>query len=183
MLRRWVDEHRGRFISSMRESLAHLERTGVTSPAPASKPIEVPAPRRPSVTGSALVAPAGLGADASTTFGGPPPVVEIEAHPTGPETVIWPESGRSNGVEAGTAEARFAPKRPGPTDPGRPGAPPAAGPATVLSDVSPDQHRPTGPNPEFVDDGVPDDQALDSFFEDDRYGEERRFGGRLRRRR
>jgi len=181
MLRRWVEEHRGRFISSMRESLGHLERTGVTSPAPTSRPIDLPAPRRPSVTGTAVVPPPGLGADASPSFGGPPPSVEVEAHPTGPETVIWPEAGRPNGAEAGTVEARFAVPPPGAGEVSR--AEPATAGPPPSTDAPAEEHRTTGPNPEFVDDAGPDDQALDSFFEDDRYNEERRFGGRLRRRR
>jgi cell division initiation protein len=179
MLRRWVDEHRGRFVSSMRESLAHLERTGVTSPPPSSRPIEVPAARRSPPTVPVVIPPPVRSAESPSAAPAPTPspAVEVEAHPTGPETVVWVDpASRPNGAQAGTVEARFAVSRPG-----IPGAPQAdsARPSAGAGD---DEVRITGPNAQIDDEG-PDDQALNDFFDEERFADDRRFGGRLRRKR
>jgi DivIVA domain-containing protein len=88
----------------------------------------------------------------------PPPAPETES--SGPETAAWTPDDEERAEPAGSS---------------LPGPPPA--PAGGSG-------RPEGAPPFSEVTNGPDDQALDDFFDDnDEQGDDRRFGGRLRRRR
>ncbi|MDQ6839242.1 MAG: DivIVA domain-containing protein [Actinomycetota bacterium] len=60
-LNRWVEDHRGELSANLSEALSLVERVGVRSPAPTSRPIDVPPPPRPA------------GPSGASTPGGPGP--------------------------------------------------------------------------------------------------------------
>lgn len=203
-LNRWVEEHRAQISSSLSEALSLVERVGVRSPAPVSRPIDVPpGPRgeRPGLSG---------GPGPSGPLSGEPPPGRA-ATPSGP--ALPPASASSASPPSLASPPRPSPPVGGPgpapgAEPSGSGAPPPsfampsrpddreeAGPPTVAWSPSPAERRalddeegdPTpGHGTPPVTDHVeldPEEQALDDFFEDDDYAGERRFGGRLRRRR
>ncbi|MGI8752600.1 MAG: DivIVA domain-containing protein [Acidimicrobiales bacterium] len=240
-LNRWVEDHRTELSATLSEALSLVERVGVRSPAPTSRPIDVPPPPRPAgptgaplpggpppVSGGPGPMPAGPGA------GGPGPMPGGPgAPPQGPGPGLAPQpQSRPPGSMAGATSLPSRPlpstSRPAPPPPPPPPPPPVASsgdpsgprPGTPTFKVSPREDpdvdgpptvawHPAGENaphdlgtdeidptpgqgtPIVVEDhdrGDPDpeEQALDDFFEDDDasgYLSERRFGGRLRRRR
>ena len=156
-LNRWLEEHKAHLLESLSEATAAVERAGVLWAAPSTRPIDV---------------------------AGFPPLSRLNPSPAppspdpaglGPDTALWtpPDDDRLESFGQSPAPA------PAPVQ--APGFGPATGPATrhprrhrlpIRLPRSP--RRATGPN----------DQALDDFFEDsDELGDDRRFGGRLRRRR
>lgn len=186
-LERWAGEQRGRLVTMLQEAAASLDRAGLTSPPPASTPLDVPrvpmAPR-PSSGGGNANGEAGSGGNGAQTVAPPP------------------GSPAPSGAPGGTAPASHAPapsSEPGPDE-----EPEAESPADPRGGELPPAHSPSGPPsaprygasdrpPIDVDDdsdapgdgyeGGPDDEALNSFFQGDEYGDDHRFGGRLRRRR
>jgi DivIVA domain-containing protein len=207
-LNRWLDEHKAHLLQSLSDAMSAVERCGVlwpspstrsydlghsplprlstssvapsnlapspvpASPAPASPAPTSPAPANPAMTNPAMTnpamtnpamtsptAPAGPGAAAAGPRPGPAP--EAESDLTGPDTAVW-----------SPAEEDRLPVAPSPPPP----APSAGSPAPA----APPEPAATAADPA----APPDDQALDDFFDDsDELGEDRRFGGRLRRRR
>lgn len=154
-IRRWVEEHRNTLTSSLKDALAMLEGAGLNSPPPTSRPVEVPPP--PAANGTAQALPA--------------PVEDAEGHTAGPPTATW-----SPGDDTGEArvESFLPPQR-------RQGSDAARDAAREEGRGDPGGQSPMYPPVEAG--GGPDEQALDDFFDDDQFADERRFGGRLRRRR
>jgi DivIVA domain-containing protein len=239
-LNRWVEDHRAELTGTLSEALSLVERVGVRSPAPTTRPIDVPPPPRPTGPMGAPQpggVPSGGGGPGAGGLppGGPGPV-PAGPLPRGPGPASQgpgpgpPSPGGPPGpMTAATSlpprpapsTVRPAPPPPAPPPPpgppaadlsgGRPAtptfkmppreAPDVEGPPTVAwqppggvgaHSRSADEIDPTpGQGTPVVDDrgrGEPDpeDQALDDFFEDEDasgYLSERRFGGRLRRRR
>jgi cell division initiation protein len=165
LLNRWVEEHRTHLASTLKEALAVVDRAGTLSPAPTSRPIDVAyGNRTPS-------APANGGGPAPSATPAFPPLTEPATPEAGPPTVAWqvpeatPAPAPTPGPEV-TNEAQFGSlRRAGETDP---------------------SSWDTGPHPVVDGDPVvvdPEEAALDEFFVEGELDEERRFGGRLRRRR
>jgi DivIVA domain-containing protein len=164
LLNRWVEEHRTHLASTLKEALTVVERAGTLSPAPSSRPIDVAYGNRSStpITGNG---------------GGPapsaPPAMSIppELPDAGPPTVAWQPPGPEAPPAPAPAvdksnEAQFGSlRRAGETDPS-------------AWDTGP--HAAVDDEPVVVD---PEEAALDEFFDDGELDEDRRFGGRLRRRR
>ena len=98
LIRHWVEDNRTILTASLTEALSVLERATMSSPAPTTRPIDLP--------------PAPRAAVGTATF--PAPTGEVEAHPTGPETMAWqPPEGRDKGDD------RYpSPPRQTGTDPG-----------------------------------------------------------------
>jgi DivIVA domain-containing protein len=167
-LQRWLDEHKAHLHASLSEAVAAVERIGVLWPAPSTRPLEagrVPAGSPPSA-GAPGVASAMAVSDPhgpGVAIGSVSPVSPGPEQPE-PETLMWApgEVDRVSGAEGGTGFDSEA------------GADPQLG--------SP---RSASSRPEPAGSGLgSDEQALDDFFDDnDEFGDDRRFGGRLRRRR
>jgi cell division initiation protein len=178
-LNRWAGEHRSRLIASLREALEVVEQAGAPSPAPTSTPIETPAgPRR--APGPAPLPPASPPEDSNGRAGlaSPRPV---DAGP-GPAPAAPPPS-----APQASGPPPVPPQGPRP-------APPGSGPgAASAADGQPTQampvidvrtaDRPGGETSERDMLTDPDDVALDNYFDDNSLADERRFGGRRRRRR
>jgi DivIVA domain-containing protein len=169
LLNRWVEEHRSHLASTLKEALSVVERAGTLSPAPGSRPIDFGS--RPSSPGPASVASSSYGTGPAPAPASPPaqavqPPPEPSAPPAGgPATAAWqvPDLGPRPG-EGG--EAQFGSLR-------RAGESEANGRDAGVQGVVAEAPA--------ID---PEEQALDDFFEDgDLSDEDRRFGGRLRRRR
>jgi cell division initiation protein len=169
-LQRWLDEHKAHLHASLSEAVAAVERIGVLWPAPNTRPLDTgrasvgatPSTVPPSVVAPTVSDPNGPGVSmGSVTPMSPGPGPEQ----SDPETLMWApgeveriSAGEgASGYEAGSAGEQVAPPRPP-----QPRAESAASASGLGSD----------------------EQALDDFFDDnDEFGDERRFGGRLRRRR
>jgi DivIVA domain-containing protein len=184
-LQRWVDEHKGHLQAALAEAVAAVERAGIMWPAPSTRPIDT-------------------GGNPPVQVRRPVPPEEIllggEVDP-GPETGVWvpTEEDRYELRQPPTAQPPSAqpPSAQVPSD--RPLSaeslsvePPSAQSLSVesLSVESPSVEAadPGSPAPAgdlFPDSTVdPEEQALDDFFDDNgEYGDDRRFSGRLRRRR
>jgi DivIVA domain-containing protein len=241
-LNRWVEDHRAGITSTLSEALSLVERVGVRSPAPTTRPIDVPPPPRPTgPTGAPHpvgAPPGGGGAGAPRGGPGPVPAGPLPGGPgpgsqgpgpgqpshgpgPGPASQGGPPGAASLPPRPPQSTARpTPPPAPPPPPPGPPPADPSAGrPATPTFKVPPRESpdvdgpptvawQPLGdagahsPSSDEVDptpgqgtpvvggsgrgEPDPEDQALDDFFEDEDasgYLSERRFGGRLRRRR
>lgn len=153
-IRRWVEEHRTTLTSSLREALAMVEGVHLLSPPPPSRPVEVPALSRSNGVAAASVAD------------------EPEAPAEGPPTVSWSPSDD-------TGETRAEPYLPPARRAGEP-SPAPAGEEAKAGEAGADPLPPRRANEAMAD---PDEQALDDFFDDQQFADDRRFGGRLRRRR
>jgi cell division initiation protein len=164
LLNRWVEEHRTHLASTLKEALTVVDRAGTLSPAPTSRPIDVAYGNRT----SAVTANGGGPAPSATPALAP--LTEPTAPDAGPPTVAWqvPEAAPAPApAPESTNEAQFGSlRRAGETDP---------------------SSWDTGPHPVADSDPVvvvdPEEAALDEFFDEGELDEERRFGGRLRRRR
>jgi DivIVA domain-containing protein len=159
-LNRWLEEHKAHLLESLAEATAAVERAGVLWAAPSTRPIDVagypPLSRLNPSPAPPSPDSAGLGPD--TALWTPPDDDRLESSAT-------PGPGPGPGVGPGSAPV--APPAP-PAPPPAAAAPPPSDPPPAISEAN------NGPN----------DQALDDFFEDsDELGDDRRFGGRLRRRR
>jgi cell division initiation protein len=186
-LQRWLDEHKEHLRATLTEALAAVDRAGVLWPAPTTRSVD-PSLRRsmPSPGPASEAGP--VGAEMDT---GAPARADV-----GPDTVVWsPHEAESNpaGLGAGSGPGGSVVSA-SPGAEGAPGAPAAPGGMPGAAG------RPG--NGEANPGGVPnsmgaviqapeagglrhDDQALDDFFDDKGgdYDDDRRFGGRLRRRR
>ncbi len=169
-LQRWLDEHKAHLHASLSEAVAAVERIGVLWPAPSTRPLDtgrVPAGSAPSVGAPSVAAampvhdPNGPG----VAIGSIAPVSPGPDQPE-PETLMW-DPGDVDRFPGGEGAAGF--------DAG-PGADPQ---------VAPPRPSPSRPEPTASASGLgSDEQALDDFFDDnEEFGDDRRFGGRLRRRR
>jgi cell division initiation protein len=164
-LQRWLDEHKAHLHASLSEAVAAVERIGVLWPAPSTRPLDIgrapvgttPSTVPPSVvasTASDLNGP-GVSMGSVTPMPSAPPLEQTE-----PETLMW-APGEVERVSAGEGPSGYE-----------------TGDQVV-------QPRPPQSRSESAASGLgSDEQALDDFFDDnDEFGDERRFGGRLRRRR
>jgi len=136
-----------------------------------------PGPRRDPDATSGDLAGGGEPADRSDLSGG-----KETPGRTGSRSTSYEGSPRADQVRGPLGGSTAEPTRSGPdgsdrdgsdpdrTEPGRTG--PGRGEVATRTDVGPDSSG-----------AGPDEQALDDFFDDERFAEERRFGGRLRRRR
>ncbi len=176
-LERWADEQRSHLLTTLQDAAAMLERGGLTSPPPASTPLEVP--RGPGLrSGGSGVAlsteqpdPGGSlppGAAAVPPEGVLAPPVDVPPPP--PPPVAPPEGG---GDASSPPIVPVGARVPEPE-------PPTLTRAMTLSAPPPPE---AGRGGDF--DAEMDEDAMDSFFRGDDLGEadDRRFGGRLRRRR
>jgi cell division initiation protein len=169
-LQRWLDEHKAHLHASLSEAVAAVERIGVLWPAPSTRPLDTgrapvgaaPSTLPPSVVAPTVSDPIGPGVSIGSVTQMPPgPGLEQPE----PETLMWAPgevervsaAEGPSGYEVGSAGDQVAPPRPPPS---------RAESAQSASGLGSDE------------------QALDDFFdENDEFGDERRFGGRLRRRR
>ena len=157
---RWIDDHRVHLTASLKDALSAVERAGSVAPPPASTPIDLP---RPAPVPHAAIAPqpapgpveAGEAGRQAGPGEGVLPSAEATGEP-GPETAMW---------------------TPGPEDFSEPTGEVAAVPAGRKPVIDVEGLHRSGPERD------PDEQALDDFFDDADYADDRRFGGRLRRRR
>jgi cell division initiation protein len=154
-LNRWLEEHKVHLQAALSDALAAVERAGVLWPAPSTRPAEL--------AGGPLA-----GRPAPTPA--PPPAPEPEEF--GPDTAVW-SAIDDEGLDAPPAPpgptAESSPARPAPPAPPSPPAPAPSGGVTEATFTE-------------VND-VPNDQAIDDFFdENDELADGRRFGSRLRRR-
>jgi cell division initiation protein len=165
LLNRWVEEHRTHLASTLKEALTVVDRAGTLSPAPTSRPIDVSYGSRTTPVAS------NGGGSAPSAAPALPPLSPPVVSDGGPPTVAWqvPEAEVTSSpvpVPESANEAQFGSlRRAGETDP---------------------SSWDTGPHPVVGDDPVvvdPEEAALDEFFDDGELDEDRRFGGRLRRRR
>lgn len=190
-LNRWVEEHRSQLSASLSEALSLVERVGVRSPAPTSRPIDRPS--GPRLSGPVIPSPLGSGPPPTSSRGGPPgpptpSPAERDPAPAAGGALATPVTGGPN-----TASFKRSPPDPGvdsgpPTTIWTPGE--AVGAGDRPEDRVGDNPTPGRGTPALDDDRHhevgSEEQALDDFFEDDDdsgYLGERRFGGRLRRRR
>jgi DivIVA domain-containing protein len=152
-LNRWLEEHKVHLQAALSDALAAVERAGVLWPAPSTRPAEF--------AGGPLA-----GRLAPT----PVPPAAPEPEDFGPDTAVW---------SAADEERLDAPPTP-------PGPEVAASPAAPTAPPAPPGPPPsagtTGATFAEVND-VPNDQAIDDFFdENDELADGRRFGRGLRRR-
>jgi cell division initiation protein len=164
-LQRWLDEHKAHLHASLSEAVAAVERIGVLWPAPSTRPLDT---GRGSAGSAAAVSP-GVVSPISEPSGPGVAIGSVAPVPPSPEqpeleTLMWAPDDveRLSGPEAATAfdtgqDPQLASSRPGISR-----GDPTVSAAGLGSD----------------------DQAMDDFFDDnDEFGDDRRFGGRLRRRR
>jgi DivIVA domain-containing protein len=152
-LQRWLDEHKAHLQEALSDALTAVDRAGVLWAAPSTMPIDVPP-----VPGASRAAPSAAS----------PPAPEPDNG--GPPTAIWSPEEEDRAELSGEHQPSAQTAPPASSPP--PSSPTAAAPrgevATATVDVSDNAH----------------DQALDDFFDDsDELSDDRRFGGRLRRRR
>ncbi|MDQ2754379.1 MAG: DivIVA domain-containing protein [Actinomycetota bacterium] len=152
-IKRWVDEHRTHLLGALEDAAATVERIGTLSTPPAGRPVDLPGDR-------------------------PPPAAAVlpespDPSPDGPETVTWHPGEAQEAEPRGEGEGSdpyFTQLRRAVIDTDQPNRDPEA-------------RRESAPVSREAN-SAPDDEALDDFFEDeDGFGDDRRFGGRLRRRR
>jgi vacuolar-type H+-ATPase subunit H len=173
-MHRWIDDHRVHLTASLKDALSAVERAGAVSPPPSSTPLDIPRPLSAPVQQAAQVAPQ------------PGPAVTAAPQP-GPAATAAPQPGPA-------ATAAPQPVAPAPAEESVDNGPetmawkpgPAFSEPTGEVAAVPQGRRPVidvdGParSEESID---AEEQALDDFFEDGEYVDDRRFGGRLRRRR
>ena len=177
-LQRWIEEHKAHLQASLSDALTAVEQAGVLWPAPVTRPVEggrrTPAP--PAVApspgpGEAAPGPQGGGTQGAHSAAGPGPVGEpAEAGPdvqpdSGAQTVMWtPSEDERAEISAPQAGAEVA--------------------GGGRGDYREEPTRADYGRPEGARNTGPDEQALDDFFDDNGdFDDDRRFGGRLRRRR
>lgn len=165
-MQRWIEDHRLHLASSLQDALAAVERAAALAPAPASTPIEAVRP--------VALAPAEAGSWAEGSGTGRPEAANGAAG--APAAGGAPANGAAASDGAPRANGTAAP---GAAEGGH-GAHGGADDGTPTGEV-PAVHR------AIIDVDAPlpgaEDRALDEFFEDADYADDRRFGGRLRRRR
>ena len=197
LIRRWVDEHRATLTASLKDALGMLERANVSSPPPSSRPIDpAPAPRSNGglsslpLSGGVEAHPTGPETvswrpgdtrDSGTDDPGAPrrkPLSEPPGRDTGGGRTGPGRSDPPGRAESSTpAESAL---RPEPFARAQP--PTSAGSGNRVDTMGREAVDGRSGDSRAVDEG-PDEQALDDFFDDEQFADERRFGGRLRRRR
>jgi len=212
LLNRWVEEHRIHLASTLKEALAVVERAGSLSPAPNSRPIDTGYSSRGNPGGPSDSGPSsggGTGPTPSGTPTGPPSDLAGATSPSGgfrlppdtgtdsgPATMSWSvpdadEPRAPSGGSVGAAEAHFGSLRRAGESSGRVGDLGAADTnvgAAKVNDTKVGDTRVLDTGPQQIVSKASlaldaHEQALDDFFEDSDLDEDRRFGGRLRRRR
>jgi cell division initiation protein len=192
-LERWADEQRAHLVASLHDALGMLERGGLTSPPPSSTPLDVPrGPASRPASSASATAPAPGGHYSAVE----PPAPEAEpARAAGSEEP--PGSGPRRGHPGDEVSATLLPPPPeldrDQTVVQAPPPSPRADQATDVTEValSSGGRVPTvAPPPtgrvdlDLAAEGEVDEDAMDSFFHGEDYSDDdRRFGGRLRRRR
>jgi len=184
-LNRWIEEHKAHLRSVLRDALSVVDRSGVKTPPPTSHPIE--GVRREPAAPQA-VAP---------QVAAPQPVAP---QPAAPQVVAQPRP-EPNEAKDANDDAAPEPARPAPAEDAHngPRLPSENGPkvnATVPSEAPTSEHQivhasvnaealyGAGAAPAGGGGAAdPDEQALDEFFDDPEFDDDRRFGGRLRRKR
>jgi cell division initiation protein len=188
----WVEEHKGRLVSALRDAVARIEQTELLSPVPVS-PVDVASPQ-----------PAGIGSE-SAAIPGPDDGEIPEAGDTSPEA---PDSGApgTEAIDVGAAGSAAGPGNSTP-QPGGEDDDAGSGPPTMAWQSGEDEQGDNGAQRDpylaelrrAVNDPHPpgprsdeDDPSAgvvagasgagDEFFDQD-LADVRRFGGRLRRRR
>jgi DivIVA domain-containing protein len=164
-LSRWAEEHRGHLRTTLADALAMVERAGVLTPPPSSSPIEVPFAARRAAVSPALPPAAAI----------EPPPVQVRPPAEDRRAIAAPElPGTADSSTARPAEQGRTSEPPRPADPEHDGrAEPSTGEVAAVPAADEGRDLLT----------EPDDEALDSYFDDNDFGDDRRFGGRLRRRR
>jgi DivIVA domain-containing protein len=163
LLNRWVEEHRTHLASTLKEALTVVDRAGTLSPAPSSRPLEFG--QRSSSSSASREAPSYSSAPAAPPAAAPPALPlpsESPAPASGQATIAWQAPDLSQGGEAQFGSLRRA------------------------GEAETNGREPTGSQTAVAGAPAldPEEQALDDFFDDGDVDEEdRRFGGRLRRRR
>ena len=204
-LERWAAEQRAHLIGALQDALEMLDGGGLTSPPPRSTPLEAPrapAAGRPAPLADPSGSPLTTGGSGQAAPAAPPPIPGLTA--TIPAVGDTSPVGGASPVGGPNGTSRAAPSVPAPAE-GAQGQrsvgdpPPAAGMPPLGADVgasrreqdtgahtvdvaSPSGYGAPRPPDDEHEDG-PDEEALDNFFHGDEYGDDRRFGGRLRRRR
>lgn len=168
-LNRWLDEHKSLLLESLREAAQAVERGGVMWPAPSTGPSD-----------SSGLPPLSAGPSPA------PPAPQPEF--VGEDTAMWDavEDQRLEGPADDDTAPPPAP--PAAADGAAPSAISASTPSAMSAASAPSATSATSATsaapPVVSETNSSDDRALDDFFEDnDELGEDRRFGGRLRRRR
>jgi DivIVA domain-containing protein len=164
LLNRWVEEHRTHLASTLKEALTVVDRAGTLSPAPSSRSLEFG--QRPSSSSASREAPSYSSAPAAPPAASPPalqlPAESPAPAASGQATIAWQAPDLSQGGEAQFGSLRRA------------------------GEAETNGREPTGSQTAVAGAPAldPEEQALDDFFDDGDVDEEdRRFGGRLRRRR
>lgn len=164
-LNRWIEEHKAHLMSTLRDALSVVDRSGTMSPPPTSHPIEGVG-REPSTAPAAGSPRSEAKADSGPGAG--QPAVQ------GPVIAPWKPDPDATKIDTPVA-VDAAPR-------------PEREPAQVT--VNAEQVRHEGatdvgsPASGGGDQQGPDEQALDEFFDDPEFADDdRRFGGRLRRKR
>jgi cell division initiation protein len=161
-LDRWAEEHRNHLVTALQDALAMLDRAGILTPPPASTPLDVP--RVPARVGPLP--------EIEEVVAGPSPLPDRAPFPDA-TVAPPPPPAEADELALGKAAGGAAVDESPVVGAGEP--PPGVGaPASVPGAL--------GYGTTESDDG-PDDEALDNFFQGDDPSDERRFGGRLRRRR
>jgi DivIVA domain-containing protein len=166
LLNRWVEEHRTHLASTLKEALTVVDRAGTLSPAPSSRPLEFG--QRPSPSSASREASSYSSSSSSAPAAAPaaaPPALPLPVESpaaSGQATIAWQAPDLSQGGEAQFGSLRRA------------------------GEAETNGREPTGSQTAVAGAPAldPEEQALDDFFDDGDVDEEdRRFGGRLRRRR
>jgi DivIVA domain-containing protein len=201
-LQRWIDEHRHHLMANLRDAMAAVERAGAVSPVPSSTPVDTGRPQ----SRTAIHSPGepGESTGSGATPQTPPPVPSptqgseersgpgrsaatpppVSGPPTtGTASVAAPQAA-SAAAAAVADDAASVGEDPGPATAARVADrkerhAAATGEVTVV-DVAGPEREPDGIDGDLNE---ADARALDDFFEDGEYSDDRRFGGRLRRRR
>jgi DivIVA domain-containing protein len=160
-LNRWVEDNRTRLTGTLHEAMSSLERIGKLPPPPGGPPSDPPKGR--TARGSSMTAPvSSAGAESAADQGDEPDQDTLAWHPAAATASVGSNASMAGGRgRSGIPEGETLVADP----------PPSNLADADIRELSPE--RQIGP----------DEQALDDFFEDGEFEDERRFGGRLRRRR
>jgi cell division initiation protein len=172
-LQRWLDEHKAHLHASLSEAVAAVERIGVLWPAPSTRPLDTgrsPVGTTPSMLPPSVVAPSVVAPTVADPNGPGVSIGSVTPMSPGtgpeqlePETLMW-APGEVERISAGEGPSGYE-----------------AGSGQEQMSLPPQARAESGAPASGLGS---DEQALDDFFDDnDEFGDERRFGGRLRRRR
>ncbi len=179
VLVRWADEHRSHLRTTLADAMAMVDRADIQTPAPTSTPIDVPFARR----ASAALPAANPLAPAAPARQEPMSREPVSQEPVSPSAGLPPADAgprradvstppSADDYDAGPAtQAVHLPPDDGPVDVG------GTDPTSVIR-----SHAASEPQARDLP-NQPDEEAMDTFFDDNDFADDRRFGGRLRRRR